>query len=518
MLNNPDFQSTAKPVKANTNANNSTLSRIVTCGAFVSGLICPNLAAETPFLPLYQALDQALEMNLGLEAERFQEESSRYEEAIARATFDPRFELRGSQSIRQEGVASSDLDGSARPRNETATTRAILRQRAIYGTDLTLEHVLSRRESNSRRAILNPAVDADVSLNITQPLLRNAGRSVNLAGINRGILTREQAIFDLERATMDIILETEINYYRLSVAEEEVKLRQLSLEIAERLRNDSQLRREAGAGTRLDVLRAEVRVAATRENILQAIQQRQNQRDSLLNLTGRFAQLEDFDQPFQVAPVTIDPNEVVVDTEIALQNAISNDPQRQVLLRRINQLTIDEEVARNRRQPNLDLGGTLAFSGREEDFGGAFREISEGNGYFWQVDLSLSMPWGLREDRARFRQARLSRLREETLLNQLDQSIAVRVREATRAVETARQRLLVASQGTRLSEEQLQLEEERYQAGAGTSREVLDAQEDFESARLQQLRATIDLQEAQARLRRLEGQTLTWHGLMVDFN
>ncbi|MCC5790507.1 MAG: TolC family protein [Opitutales bacterium] len=470
---------------------------------------------EPPFLSLYDALTEALANNLDLEAERLIEEGVREDELIARAPFDPRIEVRTTQSTRQQSRAASELDGAAQPREETFNTRAILRQRTTPGTQLSLTTTLNRRDTNSDRASLNPASDADVSLDITQPLLRNRGRAVNRADIEKSLIEQDRAWKNLQARAMDLALDVEIAYYGIAVAKEEVRLRELNLQISEQLLEDSRLRREAGAGTRLDMLRAEVRVANNKESLLQSQQSLQNRRDELLDLIGTLNTEEDFSREFRVAPLEVPEN---VETEVArsLQKAMANDPQRERTELRLEQLSIDETVARNRRQPNLDIGGNLSFTGREEGFGRAFEELSEGRGYFWQVNLSLSMPWGFREERARYRQARLNLQRENVLLQRIDQSLLVEARRSIRAVETAQERLQVSQLGTSLSEEQLELERERYQAGAGTSRDVLDAQEDFETARLQQLRAQRDLREALSRLQRFEGLNLAAYGLLME--
>ena len=505
---------TRNPAKANTSVNKS--KTLLFLGLlFIPLPLLAEEEPEVPFLSLHDALTEALANNLDLEAERMAEQRTREEEVIARAPFDPRIEVESNFSTRQQSRSDSELDGSPRPRNETFNTRAILRQRTTPGTQLSLTTSLNRRETNSDQAILNPSSDADVSLDITQPLLRNRGRFVNRADIEKSLIEQDRAWKNLESRAMDLALEVEIAYYAIAVAKEEVRLRELNLDISEQLLEDSQLRREAGAGTRLDMLRAEVRVANNKETLLQSRQELQNRRDELLDLIGTPSDEEDFTREFRVAPLEV-PESFAVEVTESLQKAMANDPQRERTELRIEQLSIDETVARNQRLPNLDLGGRLSFTGREEGFGRALDDLSEGDGYFWRVNLSVSMPWGLREERARYRQARLNLQRENVLLRRVDQSLLVEARRSIRAVETAMERYEVSQLGTGLSEEQLELERERYQAGAGTSRDVLDAQEDFETSRLQELRAQRDLREALSRLQRFEGLNLQAHGLLME--
>jgi outer membrane protein TolC len=126
----------------------------------------------------------------------------------------------------------------------------------------------------------------------------------------------------------------------------------------------------------------------------------------------------------------------------------------------------------------------------------------------WQVDLTVSYPWGRVSDKARYRQS-LSLLNQQTLtVRQLEQSILVQVRSAVSAVETNSEKVKIAALAAEFSTREYDLENARFSAGLVTSRDVLQTQSDLENARVAELQARINLQNSISSLHRLEGSSL----------
>lgn len=93
-------------------------------------------------------------------------------------------------------------------------------------------------------------------------------------------------------------------------------------------------------------------------------------------------------------------------------------------------------------------------------------------------------------------------------LKQLEQNIELQVRSAVRSVETNLESVKIAILAARLSEQQYELEKAKFDAGQSTSRRVLEAQDDLESARVSELQAKVSLHTAISGLHRIEGSSL----------
>src|SRR5690606_254554 len=98
----------------------------------------------------------------------------------------------------------------------------------------------------------------------------------------------------------------------------------------------------------------------------------------------------------------------------------------------------------------------------------------------WIASLSFTYPLGRVGEKARFRQAQLSLDRSSVTLRQLEQDILVRVRDAVRNVQTARESVALAQLAADFAAEQYDAESRRYRSGLSTSRFVLEAQTDLQ--------------------------------------
>ena len=133
----------------------------------------------------------------------------------------------------------------------------------------------------------------------------------------------------------------------------------------------------------------------------------------------------------------------------------------------------------------------------------------------WEVDLTVSYPWGRISDKARYRQS-LGVLNQQRLtVRQLEQNILVQVRSAVRAVETNSEKVKIVALAAEFSARQYDLENARFSAGLATSRDVLQTQSDWQNARVAELQARITLQNSISALHRLEGSSLERYHITV---
>jgi outer membrane protein TolC len=482
-------------------------------------------SAEAPYgaepewrMTLAEVVQRALAHNLDLEAGRLGPRIAEEEVRMAEAFFDPELELSAAQTVRQRSVAASELDGvdgATRPRSETFISRAILRKRIQTGGTISLENRLARLETNSQLATLNPAYDTEVSVNIWQPLLRGAGRTVATANRERARLGQELADLELDAVVMDVVEAAELAYFGLAYALEQLTVRQFSLELAETLLEEAHVRRETGLGSSLDVLRAEVALADRREAMVEAEQQLWNRRDALLDLIGRYDRSDEMQ--VRVVPERLkDVEPFVPEVDDVVVRMGRQRPEFLFAVEQIELFELDLRVARNLRRPDVGVGAGAGYTGLDRSPRGAYNDLADRDGYFWRVEAAVVVPIGMREERARYRRAELRLDREVLRLTRFRQELLVEARSSVRALETGGRRLELARDFTGASERQFQMEQDRFRAGAGTSRDVLDAQEDLEESRLRELRARTDLHEAQSRLRRVTGESLVPYHVRLE--
>ncbi|MBC8010789.1 MAG: TolC family protein, partial [Burkholderiales bacterium] len=461
----------------------------------------------TPYgvpLTLENSIAQALEANFDIQIQRITTRSAVDNEAIARANFDPTIGASASSGQSQSSRTTVDANGNiflAGPRNDTDDVGVSISQRTSLGTTVTGASGVTRRDSNrASSAALDPAYDSDVGITIRQPLLKGAGTSINNAAIERARLGTERSRADFTAQVFTVVRNIEVAYANLALSRELVGIRAFSLEVRKKLLEENRARRDTGVATDLEVLQAEVGVATAARDLLLSRQNARDSQDQLLRLLGH----ESFEHP--VGPVALPaPPPPVIDLSASLERARTNTPEFFSALASIRQQEIDIRIAQNNNKPQLDLGGRAAYTNTDGTLRNSNGNLWDGNGYNWQVDLSVNLPWGFREEKARLRQAIAGRDRENLRLAQIEQTILVDVRDAVRALETGIENVRLSTLTATLSGREFEVEKARYDSGLSTFRAVQEAQDDYDQARLAELQAKVDLRTAQANLDRLEG-------------
>ncbi|MCX6936666.1 MAG: TolC family protein [Verrucomicrobia bacterium] len=460
------------------------------------------LAAKPPVTPyadpltLESAMNQALAANYDVKLQRLTSTSAADNEQIALSNFDTTLAVSASTG------AYVDASGTTtNPRTDSRDSRLSASQRlSATGATVTASGSLARSERSPVTSLLNPAYNSDVGLAIRQPLLKGAGATINQSAIERARLGTERARADFAAQVFTLVRDVEVAYANLALAREQVGIRSFSLEVRKKLLEENTARRDTGVATDLEVLQAEVGVATAARDLVLARQSAQDREDELQRLLGR----DSFENP--IGPVAlVQSTPPPVDVAASLQRARANTPEFASAVASIRQQEIDVRTAKNAGLPQLDFGVQGGLNDTSARANESTSNLWNGDGYSWQMDLSLSMPWGFRAERARLRQARSSLDREELRRSQIEQQILVSVRVSVRAVETGIENLRLSALTATLAAREYEVEKARYDSGLSTFRRVQETQDALDQARLAELQAKVNLRTAQANLDRLEG-------------
>jgi outer membrane protein len=464
----------------------------------------PAAKTTTPELTLEQCIARALQKNFTLEVERYNPQIAKDAIDVAKAGYEPTVEASGFHGRSSTGASGSTSSAT------TSELRAGVSQRLYTGTTVRATSQIDRSKNNPALFSPNPAYDADLTLEIRQSLLSGFGTAVNRAGINRAKIGLTVANLDFKAQALDVIRDTEDAYYNLAFAREQLTVRNLSLELATRLFEEAKTRRDTGVSTNLDVLQAEVGVANARRNVLLAEQQTKDSQDALLALIGQFeldsdvgtVHFKEFDGTLPVFASSY-------------LMAKQNQPDFLASQAVIDQLKLDVLVAKDAKKPDLTVGGAVGLNGSRGTANDALGDALDRQNNSWQVDFAFSYPWGQVSERARYRQSQSTLTREQTRLRQIEQNIEVNVRSAVRSVETNHEGVKIAALASGLSQKQYELEKARFDAGLSTSYRVLQAQNDLDTARVNELEAKVALHTAITALHRIEGSSLQRYGVML---
>lgn len=158
--------------------------------------------------------------------------------------------------------------------DDIATASVGIAGRLNAGTNYTLSfNTTFEKYQSAFTSIYNPAFTNTLTLSVTQPLMRNAGRAANQQPIVVASLRRDLTEQQLRVRLEQVVGAVEVAYWSLAFAHYEVKARQASLKLAEQQVVESKRLVRIGTISDLDVVEAEAGVGRVRRDIIIAEQQ-----------------------------------------------------------------------------------------------------------------------------------------------------------------------------------------------------------------------------------------------------
>ena len=319
-------------------------------------------------LRLQDAVLLALENNSDIRIEETQVEAQKFSLLGAYRPFDPLFQ--SSANVNRYSYSGyTQLQGvgdtsSAALDTLSQTVQASYTQTFVTGTNIFASLGSTRTSTNSDFYFLNPYVNSTITLQFTQPLLRNAWRFPNTAAlvIARRALHQSRAAFEAQ--VNDAILQVIIQYWTVVQARGSFEVEQRSLALAESSYQHDKRALELGALPPLDIYRSQSEVAARR---LQAIQSEY----ALKQAEEAFRFTIGVDQDPTLAALELDlveqpePQGEIesIDPEEVLKKALSARPE----IAAANDALANDEtsirLAHNQLRPDLSLTGFYQSSG-----------------------------------------------------------------------------------------------------------------------------------------------------------
>jgi HAE1 family hydrophobic/amphiphilic exporter-1 len=535
------------------------------------------VGSESVALSLNDAIKRALENNNDIEVARddvrFAETQLRSLEGI----FDPVFAITPQYDKRISPQQSSLGGGSVTSTTTYSWSPSVQKQFARGGGNYFLQFQNSHTNTSNSFSLLNPFYSSNLSLQFTQPLLRDRSIDNNRRQIRIQRKRLDQSDADFRQRTIDVITRVQQAYWELVFAlrDQQNQLANLNLS-RESLRN---IEAQIAAGAKAPLERAEVQTElANRETALysaiQAVAIAENNLKVLIfkdpNSPEWSAQLTPTETPkFDTNPVNL-PD--------ALKAARDNRPELRRLRLQNDINEIDINFFKNQTKPQVDLVGTVALTGlagqnvgdivtpgsqipiingnpltnpnaflleqiRQTQialglptsttplvaaegtgpnptliggYGRDLRNLISGDTRNITVGVAISFPFKNKTAEANLAGARIQKEQLMASTRSQQQLIEVDVRNSAQAVESARQRVLSAREARVNAEMQLEGEQRLYQVGRSTTFLLFQRENALANARASELRAETDYNKALADLQRATSTTLRANNVVVD--
>ena len=503
----------------------------------------PEPAAPAPALSLsiQDAIELALEKNLGLRVDEIDPASARTLIAEQRALFDPTID---ASLTRSKAKAERDfftaipltipsgagtpagtitIDERAEAGSETYTTSGDLGVSEYLPTGTTINASVS--PSRSRVDTFTSRIGAEGSdtlldsagtdLSVSQHLLQGFGLKVNLAGLRQAKLAALSSDYQFRAVVEDLVAQIETTYWDYTLAQEQINILEESLTLAQNQADEVEERIRVGvlAETERAAAAAEV---ALRQNLLIDGRSRLNQlRLALLRLLNPDEQaLEHQDLALTTQPVMPEINPDTVHQSIAFAEQMRPELNQARLLIQRDEISL--VTTRNGLLPQLDVFLTLSKGLTETEYAQIFRESTrniENEDTRTSVGAVFSYPIGNRAARARHHRAEFSRDRDEQALANLAQLVEQDVRGAYIELRRAREQVAATAATRNLQETVARTEVEKLRLGNSMSLLVARAQRDLLEAQINEVEAVKNFLQAIVNLYRLDGSLLIRRGI-----
>jgi outer membrane protein TolC len=384
-------------------------------------------------------------------------------------------QLERSKSVLREAQAalmpSVDLNGDVTNSRSVGDTLAVKRQR---NNGLTVDDAPSNTVFSG-------------TAQIRYDLYTSGRRNAAIKEAQERIRVQE---LDVERQSEEIRLNVARAYYDLQQADENVRISQSAVTNAQASLKDAVALERAGVGTRFDVLRSQVNLANSQQDLTSAFSQQQIARRKLaplLNLS-QSASISAGD-PVKLAGLWQHP------LEQSIVLAYQNRPELQ---QNLAQRNISEA---QRKQALAALGPQVSLVGRYNLLDQFDDDTSVSDGYSLGVQATFSLYDG-GAAKARAAQSKTNIAIAETQFSEQRNQIRFQVEQAYSTQASNLENVQTSNVALEQAKESLRLARLRFQAGVGTQTDVINALNDLTRSEGNRVKAILDYNRALTELQR----------------
>jgi outer membrane protein TolC len=386
--------------------------------------------------------------------------------------------------------------------SEVQTWDTGVRQKGITGLEWSLSYGLTRSWDDLVGRTLPTRYEPMLSFQLKQPLLRDAGEEVTLAGVNIAKLNYRIAFFGFREKAEDTATQVISAYWRLLQARRELEIQRAllkrTLDTLDKVKGRSEI-----DATDVQIKQTEASVKVREAALIQARKATSDAQDVLVRLIAD-PQLNVIEE-FQIVPAS----EAALETELRnqkrlLQVAMKRNPAIQQARLEVEKTNINVRAAKNRRMPRLDLVASTRRHGLARGRNAAQDVLESGDFISYAVGLSLEIPLGNRQREAELLKRRLERRQAVSALHNVADQVAIAAKEASRRIDTTRSQIYVQKDAVEAARVHLQAlkdsEPVREQLTPEFLLVKLQAQETLANAQRAEIRAVVEFNISLAQL------------------
>ena len=460
----------------------------------------------------------------------------------------PQFDPSVTSTLTEEHAISPQANqvftGVPNLQSNTGTVNFSYSQGFSPGTNLSVGFQNNRQTTNSRFNTLNPTLNSSFRATLTQHLLQGFGLGLNTRFIRVARNNREIADVAFRNQIIETVSQIENIYWDLVNAYETVKAKERSLTLAQKTLSDNQKQVQIGTLAPIEVVRAQSTVATNQQGLIVAQTNLQLQQLLMKNALSRSLS----DPILAAAPViptdtmAIPAEEPITPIQDLINDALSHRPDLAESRIDLTNREINRKAAANGLLPSIDLvafyggnglggdqnalaacgpnsnplfctpPGTIPTHGFGNTFGDLFNSTAPDKG----LGLQVNIPIRNRSAQADQMRSELELRQAEIRLQQLQNQVAIAVRNAQFSVQQNRAAVEAADKALELAQQSLDAEQKKYALGASTNFAVLQTETDLATSDSNRVQARSTYEKSRVELDRVTGYTLIRNGIVLE--
>ncbi len=473
-------------------------------------------------MSLEDCLQEALQHNFDIQVERTAPQISLYNLRGSYGGYDPTFNLSGEHDYTLTGNSVSN--GIPIPANRSENNffnsdiGGLLPWGLTYDFKGTIEKPYGTTFSGSGTNVTSTPYkysDGSIEVDLTQPLLKNFWIDSTRLTIRLAKNQLKSSEQGLRLQFITSVTAVENAYYELIYAQENVKVQQEALALAQTQLDQDQQRVQIGTLAQLDVQQDEAQVATSKANLIAAQYMLVTDQNFLKNLlTDEYSRWHDKGiQP--TATITNAPLQLF-DVQDSWSKGMTMRPDLLQARLSVEAQGITLKFDRNQLFPELDLKGTYGYGGGGQQYSDTFGQINAGSQPFYKYGAQLSLPLSNIKARNTVKSDKMTLQQLLLKLKQLEQNVMVGIDNAVKQAESAYESVNATRQARIYAEAALDAEQKKYAVGKSTTFTVLQLQNTLTADRAQEIRSLANYYEALVNLAQQEGSTLERNHINIE--
>lgn len=482
---------------------------------------------ESTQLSLKDAILLGLKNNPGIEVERLEPLRAAEQTLAERSIFDPTLslDLRKTYSVDPFGTAASPFFQPVQS-SQNRDWDLTLKKLFITGTQLDLSFLNNRFVGSLPNQVLKPQYRPRLGFSLTQPLLRDFGWGLTTIFVRISENREEVSVLGYRAKLAELIQRIVEAYWAVVFAAENVRVQQKAVELAEALLKNAEARVNVGQFAAVAVIEARAEKARREEQLIVARNNLDLASAKLrltINLNPNRAFLPRRVEAIDAPSVTENP----IDRQKSLEKAVQQRPEIQAVALNVRNKELNLRFSENQLLPRLDFrvgAGLTGIAGElkpgaANPFAGGYGTSLErlgGDFYNYSVGIVLQVPLGNGQAQSKHSQARIELEQEKARQRELVNQVVLEVEKSLGDLDSGYKRIQTGQQAKALAEENLRLQEKRFQVGLITQKDVIDFQSRLIDAESAELRALTDYNNAIAKLKLAEGTLLESYNVKIE--